>query len=341
MDRTRLEQIEAEAARWLARQHSGSWSEHDAAQLGAWLHASTSHRIEYLRIQNTWKASGRLKALGAGISPGTVPQPGSWGDAKYLDGEPAQPTAVAASRFTLPNVRARHPVAAMAAVLLLAAIAVGVWQAQRHEFSTAVGAVDTVSLDDGSQVTLNTASSIQVAIDERRRHVDLKQGEAFFQVAKDPDRPFTVTVGDQTITAIGTAFSARRLEDDVRVTVTEGQVRLDGPGVETGQVLTAGATAMATRKHLIVKTVPAAEADKVLSWRLGYINFDNVPLEQAVAEFNRYTRETIVIEDPELAPMRVGGNFRVGNTPAFIWMLENGFPIEARTSNHRISLRHR
>jgi len=117
-------------------------------------------------------------------------------------------------------------------------------------------------------------------------------------------------------------------------------VRLDAADRKP-RVLTAGLTVTTAKNRVLVKQQAAPDADKQLSWRLGYINFDNVPLEQAVAEFNRYTERQIVIEDSSIAPLRVGGNFKVGNTQAFVWMLQNGFPIEARESESRITLRHR
>lgn len=334
-----LEQVEAEAVQWLARQESSTWSETEAAQFRTWLNASIDHRIEYLRIESTWKRTVKLKALGAGVTRGTVPERGAWGDTRYLEGAPTLSNNIGSGAARAGKRRVRF--AALAASVLLAGLVGALWLPSGKRYTTQVGAVETVSLSDGSQVTLNTNTSIHVALNENSRGIELKKGEAYFDVAKDPARAFIVTAGRHTITAVGTAFSVRRLGDDVRVTVMEGKVRLDGGTEHESSLLAAGATAMATKIAVRVTRAPAPQIEKALSWRSGYISFDDVPLEQAVAEFNRYTEKRMVIDDPAIAPLRVGGNFRIGNTQAFLWMLQNGFPIAAEQREAAIVLRRR
>src|SRR6202040_1387699 len=118
---------------------------------------------------------------------------------------------------------------AAAAVCIAAAIVVG-WMAWSHQgtsYRTAIGGIAAISMKDGSTVTLNTNSEIRVALNETERRVDLERGEAFFEVAKDHNRPFIVRVGDQRVIAVGTKFSVRREPNHVRVVVTEGRVRLE------------------------------------------------------------------------------------------------------------------
>src|SRR5262249_9940655 len=117
----------------------------------------------------------------------------------------------------------------LAATLVLA-IAVGaVSHFNRNTYSTSVGATTAVPLRDGSKVILNTASEIRVVVTDVERAVHLEAGEAYFEVAKDRKRPFVVIAGAQRITALGTAFSVRRVaHDDVRVVVTDGLVAVSG-----------------------------------------------------------------------------------------------------------------
>ena len=72
-------QIELIASTWLARRDAEAWSEHDQAELDAWLEASIAHRVAYLRLESAWLQSDRLKALGAGVPAGVVPERGTWG----------------------------------------------------------------------------------------------------------------------------------------------------------------------------------------------------------------------------------------------------------------------
>src|SRR3981189_822736 len=91
------------------------------------------------------------------------------------------------------------------------------WSQQGTSYRTAIGGIAAISMKDGSTVTLNTNSDIRVALSETERRVDLEKGEAFFEVAKDPNRPFVVRVGDQRVIAVGTKFSVRREPNHVRV----------------------------------------------------------------------------------------------------------------------------
>lgn len=167
---------------------------------------------------------------------------------------------------------------------------------------------------DGSNITLNTNSQLRVALTASERHVDLHQGEAFFEVAKDRQRPFVVEVGSKRVVAVGTKFSVRRDGDDVEVVVTEGKVRVEErvapkhDGVEasasTPVFLTPGAIARATEAGVWVQRKSVREAEAHLSWRVGVLMFRDQNLAEAVAELNRYNVRQIVIADPPAARHR-------------------------------------
>lgn len=386
---SRSEQVEEAAVRWLMRRQSGTWSESDQKQLDAWLRAATAHRVQYLRATRTWEQTDRMKALGAGVPPGVVPKRGAWGDAVFLPGGPGThavsesseaiaPTEQQASELA-PQTKKRRQrwqlrlLSGAAAVLIVAivyVVAAGVRDGT--SYSTRVGGLEHVTLVDGSKLTLNTDTRIRVKLTEHERRIRLDRGEAFFEVAKDKTRPFVVYVGEKRVMAVGTKFSVRRDEDDLRVVVTEGRVKLatrssrsgeadqgfagriadfvaEGIGREHGEriavpaiaVLDAGAIVRTSKSEMLVRTDAQSEAEKLLSWRVGYVAFDNVPLAEAVAEFNRYSVRRIVIEDPEVAAILVGGNFRSDNTEAFLALLQSGFPISVEQRDDRVILRSR
>ncbi len=363
-------QIEQVAAAWLARRDREDWSEADDAGLSAWLSASTAHRVAFLRLETAWGETGRLKALAAGLPAGAVPGLGQWWSrspffshrsAASAPGERvlrhSATDAVTEYRATLlaearaagtvrPGMLALRKVlrSAAAAVLLTTAIGFG-WIGWPHDSSyrTAVGGVEAVPIQDGSTVTLNTDSGIRVAVTETERRVDLEKGEAFFEVAKDPKRPFVVRAGAARIIAVGTKFSVRREADDVRVIVTEGRVRVEHAGPRQRAqttLISAGSVALAGESGVLVEDRALAEVVDRLSWRHGFVIFHDTPLADAVAEFNRYNTRQIVIENGALESIRIGGTFRTGNVEAFVRLLSEGFPITVDESEDRIILSH-
>lgn len=327
------QQAEHEAAGWIARRDAGPWTTEDAAAFNAWLSASVSHRAAYYRLNGAWQEAGRLKAL-----MGSRKASGSVNDSDESANASARNDGVA---------RIRRPWPALAAGVLLAVGATFfIFQDRifsRNDYSTIIGGLQAVPMSDGSKVTLNTDSEIRVAVTDTERRVELKQGEAFFEVAKDPKRPFVVSAGEQRIIAVGTAFSVRRQGEDVRVIVTEGKVRVEVPGKDAAlmEPLPAGSVVRTARNEVLVQTKPVTEIEQSLSWRTGLLTFRNTPLADAIAEFNRYNARKIIIEDPAIAELEVGGIFRATNLAPFVQLLQDGFPVRATIDADRIVLRSR
>ena len=359
-------QIEQAAAAWLARRDGDGLDKQAQAELEAWLADATAHRVAFLRLEAAWAHGGRLKALGAGVPAGEIPARGQWARASFdmherraanvaddsapqtdaAKGPPDLRELAFAPRRPPRNSRVvGYAGIAMAVVL---AVALG-WGWQRHasveqaSYLTALGDLRTVPLSDGSNATMSSDSRMQVSLSNGERHIDLQQGEAFFEVAKDPGRPFVVSAGGRQVVAVGTRFAVRRDGADLRVVVTEGTVRMQSEGDAGPQrmpttLLHAGNVALASRRGVLVRTGTVEEAERDLDWRSGYVTFRDTPLEAAAAEFNRYNARKIVMGDTEVATMRVGGNFRWSNTEAFVRLLEQGFPVRAERYPDRIVL---
>lgn len=318
---------EKAAAAWLARRVGEAWSDADESALDQWLNASTRNRVAFIRVKAAWQEAARLKALGAGRPAGVMPATGEWQLSPFFDAaQPAPAASVTESRR-----RSKTHWQAIAAGVLLTVLSIGwyLWPAG-PSYQTPVGGVARVPIADGSNVTLNTDSRIRIMLTETQRHVEIERGEAFFEVAKDATRPFVVAAGDKRVIAVGTKFSVRRDGDDVFVVVTEGRVRVEGgrtPAAPPAQ-LAAGSVATASADGVLVQEKPLPEAEEYLSWRSGYLIFRNRALADAVAEFNRYNIRQIVIEDPAVAALRIGGNFRATNVDGFARLLEEGYPVQ-------------
>lgn len=337
------EKIETEAAEWLARQDGGRWSEADEAAFAAWQEQSTAHRVAVIRLRTVWQRADRLQALGAGVPRGETPAPGQW----RLSGFPDRATGGPASNSDRPSrFKFRPPVAIAATMLVMLGAALG-WYSLGHNansYSTAIGSMEMVPLADGSRITLNTASAMRVELSPTERRVRLDHGEAFFEVAKDPSRPFVVHAGNKQIVAVGTKFSVLNSKGTVRVVVTEGLVEVTAPERTTQAPPTpvgAGSVAQASASGVVVQRLSVADAESSLSWRSGYIALRDTPLADAVTEFNRYNEKQIVIADPELSDLRVGGNVRTTNVIAFVHVLEQGFPVRVTDLGDRIILQRR
>ncbi|HEY0685586.1 MAG TPA: FecR domain-containing protein [Steroidobacter sp.] len=345
MDRAR--HIEERAAEWLARRDSGTWSEIDQAELSAWLAASTAHMVEFLRLEAAWEEANRLKAMGTGVQPGKIPDLQQWRASPFFK---HAPRAAASAHLTTTDVASTSPAPlrlqtrrllpySFAASLLLALFVLAWHQGwfDQGRYSTPVGGIATLPMVDGSKITLSSNSQVRIAMTPEQRRVQLDTGEAFFEVARDRSRPFVVDAGDRRIVAVGTKFSVRKDQDDVRVIVTEGTVRIEREATKD-ILMTAGTLARARTEAIIVQQKPAPELEEALSWRFGYVVFHETPLVEAVAEFNRYNRRRIIIEDPALASIPVSGNFRATNFDAFVRLLRDGFAIHAREHGDEVVL---
>ena len=348
-------EIEHTAAAWLARRDAGGWRARDQQLLDAWLDEAVAHQVAFLRLDAAWRQSGRLQALGAGMTDSVVPARGSWTHPPHGDDDVsmaargnARPRPARNSRSE-PRHRLLRLFAAAAMLALVVSLALG-WRhytaVDQAAYQTAIGGLREVPLADGSIVTLSSDSHMVVTLSHGERHIDLQRGEAFFAVAKDHARPFVVSAGGRRVIAVGTRFAVRRDAADLRVVVTQGLVRLESDNRPDGErqpttLLPAGSVATASDAGVVVRSGSIQQAEEYLSWRSGFVSFHDTPLATAATEFNRYNTRKIVIGDASVGAMRVGGNFRWANTDAFVRLLAQGFPIKAQQRGNTIVLSRR
>jgi transmembrane sensor len=325
--------LEDRATEFLMKRESQGWSDADQTALTSWMQSSTAHRVAFLRAEAAWEQMGRLKAFGAGWPRSSVPTAAEL-QSIYLRGEPhSAPTR------RWPRRTSRF-IGIAASLVVLAGAALGAYRVwlSGDRYATPVGGVATLPLEDGSRITLNTDSKVRVTFSERERHIDLSQGEAFFEVAADKDRPFVVQAGTRRVIAVGTKFSVRRERDDVQVVVTEGKVRVEDERLTSGSTLAAGGSAKARDSDIVVQNRPVVEAEEMLSWRSGYVVFHETPLAEAVAEFNRYNPRQIVIRSAGVAAIPLTGKFRAVHNEAFVNLLEQAYQIQVERTPEAIVL---
>lgn len=297
MSRQNRTNIDATAAGWVAREDRGPLPAREQTALDAWLQADRRHLGAYARARATFVHLDRARALGSqpmSAGAGTMTEPQSW---------------LRSSRLAW--------VTGLAACLCL----VAVLQLFGTGYSTATGEILRVPLADGSAVTLNSNSEIDVDFDEGVRHVRLVRGEALFDVAKDASRPFVVEAASTRVTAVGTSFTVSRMSDrKVQVLVSEGVVELVDATLPQREPirLKANTWAMTTPSRQVeVQPLQVPEVERRLAWRDGMLSFSGTTLEDAAEQFSRYSDVRIIIDDPVVASQRVVGLYSASDPVGF------------------------
>jgi transmembrane sensor len=347
-------EIEAVAAAWFAKREAEGWTPEQQSELAAWLEQSTAHRIAFLRVCEAWKRVGELDSLTTDRAPGAIPDRGTWvwrslpqetqrsWIGERLNSHKGPPLEALRTMAVAPRAwshRISRFAAAAVTLVVLAAVGMTSWYAahQGTSYRTEVGQVRSVPLEDGSRIMLDTGSRVEVAVRANERRIDLIHGDAYFEVAKDPMRPFVVSVDRARVVAVGTQFYVERDDDGLIVLVTEGKIRLERPG-ESPQEVAAGSEARLDATELRISHPTDMEVEETLGWRNGYLLFRDTSLVEAVAKFNRYTHKKMLIEDPSIAGIRLGGHFRLDDVQGFLWLLKSGFPINVDERGDRIVL---
>jgi len=212
---------------------------------------------------------------------------------------------------------------------------------------------DRQTLPDGSVVELNAGAEIAVNYTPERRSIELKRGEALFQVAKNPARPFVVTANHLSVTAVGTAFTVKNAATGVGVIVTEGRVAVDridtaagGPDKAAPLYLDAGSqvevpVTLDAAVQPVGGKISAEQLAQTLAWRGKRIEFTRTPLSEAAKLFNRENTLQLAITDAAAGDLRVSGIFWIDDPEGFVRLIESGFDLQAESSGNTIAIRSR
>jgi transmembrane sensor len=315
-----VEEIEMHAADWLARRVCDDWTEAQQTDLDSWLSKSPAHRIAFLRLDSAWRHTYRLSVL-----------------RHRLD----EHSNVEHVRKNRPYFRSMFAVL-MAVSVVIAGLALYLSRARMEVFATPVGGHKTINLADGSQIELNTDTSLRARLDSAQRTIWLDKGEAYFQIRHDPARPFVVMADGHRVLDIGTKFLVRRNADRLEVSVVDGRVQFDVSAdvtQATPTVLMPGDVMVATANSTVVHRAPLRKLANELSWRHGLLAFENARLADVVAEFNRYNDERLIIASTKIDGLMVGGTFPTTNVKAFTDLVQDvlGLHVERRGNETVIS----
>lgn len=319
------------AALWVAKMDSGELDADEQRALNEWIALDPAHKAELVRLARLWDKMSDIgqreaaEAVRAERSPTTVQKRNKFRDfaikaAACLAFAIAIPTAV--------YVQERSSVLST-----------------NGHFLTDVGEQKNLELADGSQVYLNTNTVIDVNYTLERRVINLLKGEANFDVAPDKSRPFIVKVKNGDVQALGTSFSVRVGNDKVNVLVSHGTVRVNANDkvpvstqssnlptqARTSVVVGAGKQVIFNEE--VVDSV--TQQDEVslaqkLYWKKGFLAFDDESLSSVVEEVSRYTKFNIVIADPAIRSLRVGGFYPIDNLETVFTSLEMNLGLKVK-----------
>ena len=321
------------ASDWVVRLHSDQVTQSDRLQFEEWRAENPANSESYAEHEDLWRAIGAL-AINS--------------EARAILLQPK-------SRAFFMRRRAL-----LAGAAAIAAASADLWVLPRFlvktdVFQSAKGERRNIVLDDGSSLALNTESRVRTRFLRAERCLMLEQGQCFVQVAKNPERPFRVFVGNHEVRALGTAFDVYRNGETTQVTLEEGSVgiyddvglspevpiyeKLLGPSLgsqEASAILTAGKRATITAaKSIKVEDVDLKHAE---AWRHGRLIFDDTSLDMAVRDVNRYVNHPVVLGDPSLAGLKISGVFKTGHLDQFAQTLTESFGLRLEDRDGAIFL---
>lgn len=339
--------IVSEACAWIVQIEEGDLTSADQVAFKEWINRSPVHKSEITRLA---RFSSELNIL-TDMKPSL--------DEAMLHKRKMRKSGIR-GKAVLPLIMASISVV----VLMFSGLFVddSIMPLPEYEpsfYATQIGGQQDITLSDGSVVKLNTNTEVEVDFNAKRRKIRLIKGEAFFQVAHNPNRPFLVYAGDKVVRAVGTAFIVRNLTEKFEVTVTEGRVELktdllnsvikpvatisaatehakprivDPIAIEAGETITyaiVSAVVMVTPVKINrVEKITKREIERELSWQDGLLEFSDTPLNEVIADLSRYTSLKIEISDPELRNLKFGGLFRTDELSVLFDTLETNFDIK-------------
>ncbi len=333
--------IKQVAASWYSRELTGDLSIEEQNAFQDWLALDAQHAIEYAKIESTWdrvqNLDGRNSINALVNSALTGKSQRSTGPFKEL------------FRFLQPGWAA----ALGACLLVVVGLAVFNYRQTDQIYTTAVGERKTVLLQDNSTIELNTDSLVKVAFSKDAREIFIEKGQVHFAVTHDPERPLFVYAGTNRVHVLGTKFDVYAKPHEMTVTLVEGQVEVAqvraGSLIKNDQVIWRERLLpgeQVTLRHS-GEGQPGAEPQiinvdikRATSWRQNKLDFDDVKLKYAIAEFNRYLQHPVIIVDDRLSNIKIGGVFKTGDTETLLLALKRSFSIESnKLANGSVQLR--
>lgn len=324
---TMIPSADQQAHEWMVLLNSDDAQDHDQRRFTRWLAIDDDHARAWKETQHLWKSSEHLVELGQQHLPRRSHQGQTQFSTQHKSssrlGTWASGLAVAASVF----------------------IAVMLWLPNSTDetlgvhYRSELAQTLPVHLPDGSVITLGANSEIELQLSTRQRQVILHRGEAFFDVAKDARRPFIVNTQDTLISVLGTRFNVNQLNQRSKVSVQSGLVAVTHIATQKQVELTPGERIVSNREGLT--PIAHQDANKSGAWREGLRLYFDAPLNDVVADFNRYSNRPLELASEDLGSMSLTAVFPTDNIDLMVHSLSEVLPITIREERDRILLTRR
>jgi transmembrane sensor len=334
-----------QAAHWFMRLQENTASPQTFIEWQEWLNAAPDNRSAYENIENTLLRIGSVATMPA------LPTAQQIADDQYDGSQPIAQWRTDRVRVQAKSSRWRWGrYAAIAAGVALALVFSDGWIGYRssplgsYSYVTAPGARQVVDLADGSRVTLDADSALEVHLQAAARRLTLQRGEAYFEVAKDSQRPFIVTAGLAQVTAVGTAFNVRMSDDRTVVAVTEGKVEfvaipatapvadeMIASSISASRATLAAQVAAGEAVAYVydgnLQSLPPHETSLATAWLDGRRQYRNEPLRYVLADVDRYTGRRIELVSDAVGELRFTGTLNLKNSTAWLRGLSVALPV--------------
>ena len=348
-----------EASEWLARMDGEKLGTAARSHFIQWLMQSYTNVDAFLSASFVLGEIANVKSLpsAAELARAVLEEPK---DSNVIRLRPTQSPVEDMEPVELPPLARRSMFKIAAAATVAAAtggslfwVGVRAW-GQHKSLTTQVGEQRSVTLEDGTVVQLNTDTALRVNLEKTVRRIALLRGEARFDVAKDPSRPFVVSTPQAVVRALGTAFNVRIMEARTVVSVIEGHIRMvnrkDGvaeaisiadskpsEATESLELSANGQASIGDSGHIQNRGGPPF--GRAVSWTKQHIVFVDEPLSVVVAEFNRYSKTPLEIADPALAEHRIDGGFDAFDRAALLEYLHRYQGVQVEEENGKLMMR--
>jgi transmembrane sensor len=364
MDRGLQAQIETdpvlrEATEWLLELRSGNISSQRITQWERWI-SKAAHRQAFDRVESLWQMASGVNAR--------WPDESELAQDKYAGEEGITTWRALAQSTVHPDSRRRRswpaprmaregrrlkglfafsvPALAAAAIMLVIywpALRVFIQGGTRISLHTGIGESRTLTLQDGTIVSIGPDTTLTATLSEHSRTIVLETGDAYFRVKEDPARPFIVHAGRSTVRDLGTIFDIRHVDSGIVVSVAEGMVQVTAPVPHSGPgddsrpasarirrtpLLLAAGQRLTLEPFDTVPRISKIDPRWVASWRRGRLHYLDEPLGSVVADLDRYSDTRIVVTDPKIARLRVTAAVSLRSINAWLASLGAAFPLQ-------------
>jgi len=343
------EQILEQACAWFIDLNEGEIDVAGRERFNHWLRRSPEHVRAYLEIAAAWEMSSSLGGQHGVDAATLVAEALAEGNVVPFDSRvrDLNPTGGRGDSLEPPRagrIEYRKPrwLLIAAAALVLFAVGIGLLNPSKS-YTTGIGEQRSILLKDGSTVSMDARSQLRVQFSNTGRTVELIEGQALFQVKKET-RPFMVLSNGTRVRALGTRFDVYRKSTVTTVTVVDGRVAVTaGPPTSSvpsasesvSPVLVSGGEQVIVTPQTTLQVQPA-NLLSATAWMQRKLIFDETPLKEAVAEFNRYNSQQMVVEDASLAEYHIRGNFEATDPERLIQFLRDRFGVGVRRDGNEI-----